>query len=975
MRHHQLALASLIALLAACSGAARGPGAAGEVSPAPRARPAPVSPARWLLVDRTFIERDEGGHDHVIAGGRRLAVDRFTVTRAAPEHPSVDGGARMPAWAGAGPSRYVFWRGNKLYGAASFTGELGELAALPAEPRDAFPWMNGVGLIFAGGALVVTSSGATARLGLPTVVEAIAADADRGLAITALGHAWASTDGGKTFRDAKAEVAGQRGLTVRAGAITVNAPGGRPRVIVPSASGEPVTSSTPVRGESPPEDPDRFPGSSASRAIVAAAYGWIAAGDGGVIVAGDGFVGRLDLDTRSTTSLAALDPALRDAQCVAFRAADAPLLLCSGESLAAVVDLTGAPRLERTFDTDGAAERGRFVGTDGEALGYLGPCEGPRAPSEQGDRRDGSRHLRLSLCVRAGRDVWIEHHLDAGDASGLIAWIPRANGGAAALVTSPGAVIDDRRRVSVRGALRVVRVAESEPPLSLGQASWSAEVVLDRALRIGADDVIEGWLATTAGPTGAIAVSIDAAGRARAAPAPLLAGPIISAGKLALTRSEDDKLWETVDGGRRWTEVEPPPDRDAAPSVCSPAGCRVGAFVRLGWSDREARAPRVDPPPRVDPDPPRGRRAPPPPVVRLGCTFDGPPASKRIVGSEGLGVTPAPVPRGGVPLRVGTLGGATMPIAAPRVAPTGNLDLTWVAPLDTDARVRRASAPLTLLDGGSSGHRPGEMRLGWLLASDGGLEAIALGPSERCPERLLAHAGVVRAMGGCAEDATVAADVGGRTYALRATYASIELSVAEITHRGKARAASPSAVSSLLPLGRVTLGGPLRGFVFAIGARAGGPVLVMHDLVGEAALATIDPARGTLGPEERMRSLADAQVGSDAACAPRPDDARVVLPIDGAIGLDRELLRGLTLARGGGVAIVRWSRDRACVDAIELPVRDERFEDSVSSYERPGTVRKIIARWTGAPRATLFSMTAGAEMRQRLSCPKTIGGP
>lgn len=953
------ALASLLALGAACGGGAGAP----TLPSAPEARPPAAPKARWLLVDHRFVERGEGETDHVLAGGQRLAVEGFAVVGSARAEPEVDGGARAPSWSTAGAPRYLFWKGRKLFEASSFLGELREIGALPADPRGTFAWTTGTGLAFAGGLLVVPATGGAPQpLGVPVGSEAIAADAQRGVVLTAPGRAFATTDGGKTFRALDGGAGSMRGLVVRGGAIVSEPRGGRARVVLPAPSGPHAADAGSASMGPRPEEPDRFVGGSASRALEAAVRG-VPTDDGGVIVAEDGFVGRLDLATLRTTSLASLEAGPQYATCMAFRAPDAPLLLCAGERYAAVIDVSGAPRLERTFDLTGAVARARFAGTDREALGFLGRCSATEGAPEP---PSGSRSLSDAICVRAGRDTWIEHRLDPTEAADLLAWIPRPSGGAAALLASPGATLEPHRRVSLRGALRVVRLPQSEPPWSLAQTGYTPESLLDRGLRIGADDAVEGFLATGGGNTGVTAVSIDAAGFGRAYPAPLRAGTIAHAGARALTRSEDGRLWETQDRGRTWFEIEPPPGRDTTPSACSPAGCRVGAFVRLGWSDLGEGAPRVAPRPAVEPERARGRRPPPPPVVRVACSFEGPPESKRIADSEGLGYTPAPVPRGGGVLRLGTLGGGIMPPTALRATPTGNLDLTWVAPLDTDARVRRASTPLSLVEGPRTGRWTWEMRLGWLLGKSG-LEAFAIEQSGSCTERLLARAGVVRSLGGCLEEGTIAADVGARTFAMRVDYASIRVWSADVA---PARAAArPTPATPLALLARSNLEVPLRGFGFALGARAGAPVLVAVDLAGDAALVPIDPARGTLGASEDLRSLRDARAGSDAACRPRGDDARVVLPLEGQIGFDGELLRGLTRVAGAGVAILRWSRDRVCLDALEIPVRDERFEDGGGTWERPGAVRKIIARWDGgAPRATLFSMSAGAEVRQRLSC-------
>src|SRR5262249_13654612 len=148
----------------------------------------------------------------------------------------------------------------------------------------------------------------------------------------------------------------------------------------------------------------------------------------------------------------------------------------------------------------GASELDRFVAADGDALGYLGPCNGspPRVPDVElgpnGEPYNASRQRSPVFCVRAGRDAWVEHRLDAGERGDGVAWVPRGGGGAVALLLRPGTFLDDRDRVSVRGALRIVRLARNEPPFAVMPWSFDRAESVARPLRVSADDTIVGWL-------------------------------------------------------------------------------------------------------------------------------------------------------------------------------------------------------------------------------------------------------------------------------------------------------------------------------------------------------------------------------------------------------------------------------------------------------------------------------------------------
>jgi hypothetical protein len=172
----------------------------------------------------------------------------------------------------------------------------------------------------------------------------------------------------------------------------------------------------------------------------------------------------------------------------------------------------------------------------------------------------------------------------------------------------------------------------------------------------------------------------------------------------------------------------------------------------------------------------------------------------------------------------------------------------------------------------------------------------------------------------------------------------------------------------------------VRGLALGAGVRAGAPVVVVVDAAGEASIAPIDPDRGTIGAEERLRPLREAVLGSSPDCAGKDPRsfARVVLPFEGTITVDPASLRGVgrSAGTGAGVAIVRWSRERACLDAVEIPVRDERLDESPGPYEPHGTLRKIVARFDKGQRggAVLVEVGPGSEVRQRLACTALLPG-
>jgi hypothetical protein len=1005
--------------------------------PPPAPAPAPksadnvtvLSPARYVVTESAWIERTEAGIDRVVANGRRVELDGLELKDTAPKEPEVMGGAAAPSWTvkGDAPQRYVFWNRRDVYVASTFLGPLKKVARFPTDVERAFDWTSGVGLEVAGGALVVKpSGGAPEPLPASAVAAALAADAKRAVVISALGRILVTLDGATTFVDKTADLGLATKLEVRGSDLAIIAREGRERFLDATGNLLDVQAQRgQKRGKPPMLDPELWPSGSP---VLAAVSGGFPLADGGAIAVGRDFVGRVDLATGKATSLASLASIGKDLGCTAVGVREGPMLACTGDHRAVLVDVSGAPRVERSFDL-GETNLDHFVVADGDAIGYLGPCDGSE-PKLLVDTVTAASPYNMSsqrspvICVRAGRDNWIEHRLQAVDATDVIAWVPRAGGGAVALIARPGSFLIDEPRVEQRGGLRIVRVARGEPPLSLPTYQSSAGEDVARPLHVRADDTIEGWLPNGNGHLGVQAIQIDAEGRPRAFPVPSRVSQIASAGRFALAAAEDGRLFETLDYGQTWYGVAEPPS--GAPSrlgTCSPVGCRFGSVVRLGWSTPTGTVERAEDPAALRTlREQRSGRPPqaPSPVVRLQCDADGPPAGAHVPESFAFGVTPTAVPRTGMFVRVGTLGAAQVPYSnGPMMALSGDIDLGWIEPLDPLAVVHRVSVPWSRT-GITNAQRMYEIRLGSLLLADGTIDPIAQGyrGSDSCMASVGEIAGIMRPIGGCVDEPTFGVEALGKLLLVHPTYDQIIFSSSEAPPKKrlaskaidkpkkepKKKAPAPAASSSAatassappvsaglapfdpkLPgvreLGRTYLPRGGRGFTYGAGTRDGAPVIVVVDQSGDALLAPIDGQRGTLGNAEPVGSLRNLALGTDATCSARPDDARVLLPFDGLIGLDRSRIPGVSATGAqGGLAIIRWTKDRACLDAIELAVRDERYDPDLNNWgEQAGLVRKLIARFDGGKKggsaqAALIFVGFGAELRQRVSCRSTVKG-
>ena len=990
-----MAAVAALAAIGALAGCGASPGAPqrthAQASAATRAA-RPAGPARYLVASGLagWIERSPEGVDRLVADGRRIEARGSEPIAFGPVEPEVDAGFAMPPWAAppGAPAAYLFWKGRELYASASFTGELRRVATLPAEVSGAFEWLDGVGLRLRTGTVVVRpDAGRPSPFPVAAAALAVAVDARRALALTALGHALVTADGGQSFRDATSEIGDAAGAFVRGQDLVVTLAGGRERAGGAAGRADAGGAAGRRRGERPPDDGDRWPAGAGAGALEAAVTDGVALPDGTALAASGPIVARVDLSRAGALSATTLPEASGD--CSPIRTQDALLVVCASRERALVLDAEGPLRVERAFDVAGA-ELDRFVGTDGEALGFIGPCDGAapvHAPADAvsgASPRPGSTEDSPVFCARAARGSWIEHRLEPADAADVIAWAPRPGGGAIALVARSGAIVADDERFEARGDLRILRVAREQPPLALPRYASASPVVLSRALRATGDGGLEGFLPSSTPPAGLASVRIDDRGRVRVMPGPPRVSALAHSGAFALASTEDGKLFESVDRGGTWREVAPPPGAPfARPTSCTSVGCRIGGFVRLGW-DGEAAARSG----AADPSAERAvleralreqrgyrRSTTPPAILEIGCRFTGKAEGSHLSDSYGFGVTPQPLGRGMQPARLGLLGAMHVPYAGGALVPQqGDVEVGWIAPFDLDARVRRASVPLGRA-GLGGGRRFYEVRLGWVVDGDGHVEPIPLGPGETCPAALLEAAGVTRPLGGCWPDPTLGAALpDGRTLFVHSPFDGHVISILDAPKHG-----GLAAPRELRKIGTAAAGA--RAHTFGVGLRGGLPVVVAVDGGGAAVLAPVDPERGTLGAEEALASLAGAALATDPRCAgAAAGEARVVIAFDSEIGLVPGSLPGVSPMGTTSLAVVRWSPVRACVEAVELSARDERYEPEMGSYEQPGALRKVIARFDapvsrgepGGP-GVLVLVTHGAEVRQRLRCDR-VGG-
>lgn len=165
---------------------------------------------------------------------------------------------------------------------------------------------------------------------------------------------------------------------------------------------------------------------------------------------------------------------------------DASLLACAWERYQGFggyvmrAEGSGPPVVERAFTDEGS-----FVADDEGALGFTGSCRvTPRIfDPEEAARFDPGREPELKpvLCVRkgggaGGPPAWIQRRVDPRPGETLLAWIPRRDGTAVALLLAEDPLPEVERvtRVREQGGVRVVRVQRELPGWSAGAPELAA---------------------------------------------------------------------------------------------------------------------------------------------------------------------------------------------------------------------------------------------------------------------------------------------------------------------------------------------------------------------------------------------------------------------------------------------------------------------------------------------------------------------
>ncbi len=745
--------------------------------------------------------------------------------------------------------------------------------------------------------------------------------------------------------------------------------------------------------------------------------------DGAAIVADAGDVVKVDL-ARGTIDVLAPGKLPPDVACEALRLPTEVLFVCAGSATPALIaslpNGSKEPRIERTF---GAAAP--IYTSDDGAIAYAGPCAGAkRTPlvacvrSTDGDWRE----VRATSPAEDDPDPRAVAGAPAPPAPAAVRWIPRSDGGAFAVSAGPRPdtlelFAGERRLVDLselprQAADAVARAARPGAPPTSGR-------VLDRQWSVAPRGALRGWL------DGGASVEISPEGRLRTSAFTFPRVSTSGAWGFATTNDgrtwqsiDGGQSWVEVLG--------PPVPASVVRlelGGCSAIGCDLGPWLRFGW-DPQPPEPR-EPPPRAAPAPllaaPRAlevtcvaageSRGLSVPATEQSPQDLGAGAQRIPVSHDEIAVERRVFPRGFVHPLYGTyladedgamravvhgfgtqvnfdLAPGEFSIRAVEVlGPTRSLsslkrEVAFLEPFDALAPVRRASVPVSSV---LAAARAASVPLQQLFEGQAAPEITQLVPvaslDPAAPSDLLFAIaaepaeilGVLK--GGASPRATVAwahgrrgspisaAATGGDRIAVLSLGDDGDGHVFELGGGVAEIAAVPAPPSpAQYPANPDAVAVGPRGALAVIRTPSGAEPPSAED---PALLLPIAAAAGTApappGPPVALAAWSTLTAADDPACRADGGGYRAVVQTTGP-WVRLRLLGSPVEATGPMLARVRWSKERVCLEAIEVrgsPVQLGEARE-VETY--------VVARFVGQGEAGMVGVSPGVELRQPLRC-------
>ncbi len=1045
------ALGSVAFVLAAlgCSAAGGPPASDAHEGGQPQAKGLPGNPRFFQLSpDDTYWVTHDTSHDRVLSTGARLELSSTgEVLASAWETDKASGGDILAGGLAVAPhlgGGYLFWTQSRVFRSMDFTGPLVPISLGLADPTDVNirGLRNGLRSV-----LIATDAGP--RELLPNAMSAgafpdagitdlAAIDASRALRIDAFGRTAWTVDGGKTWSDAL-QIAGTgiRNIGVAPDEIWFETNNGRASLGREGPLAEPDGPSYRYVDYQRPFQVV-FKGTRADRDDQ---YSWtyreyqpfqaaIASGvrlpDGAGFGVLRGAVTRVDLTTGKVLSLAT-DWLPTGLECQPMQMGASILFACASEDYQSgtyVLRSNGAdpPKVERFFTDDGA-----FVTDDDGGFGFTGSCKAEEKFVDP-DRyygRYGGRYgydgedeqassVQSVVCVRRGPEDWVERRLDLDQDTQLVAWIPRADGTAVALVRGtgrgdalPDLAVDSQRETSQNG-VRVVRLFRdiegwtwSPQQVRTYYSRNQGQQIIDRRYRALDDGSVVGWLATSEVEDRYTPISkwagavLRPGGRTEVFELPATPAAMATGGPFGLLTTREGKLFETADRGRTWraagrTALHP----SQMQGTCTVEGCALSTGARAGWG-ATAITPHVSEEKREEL--PRPKTATPllvcepqgmpkaeesttsPAAATLGAqakvsiqtTFGATLEMIRETPDALSSASPYSGRYGYPPPPVATATPSASPAASSKAkakaAPTRTHTLVLRPPLDPLAPIARLNATNATL-----GYR------------NRGVAIPLLGPG--LDVSFLFYADQTEAIADRNDVVTMPqfdtrryyyyyGDNSGVAPGLRTANAKVTL-LGDNRRRSalEEHGYSPQKPAFYFAFDREV--NRRRGLTLGRRDDGGTGILVLDSAAPEVAgVAPFDRVAASLGDFTKLAAWSTLLTADDAACRADKKGYRALIPIDPSLWftLDTVKLPGVTLAKQG-IALVRWSDERVCLEGIDVAVLDPR--------RRPDgpTGENLVIRWGPSPSGKAPSkdtplaagQTIGAlrslELMQPLAC-------
>ena len=1046
MSRKALGSVALALAAAACSSAPGAPPSNARGAGQPPPSGAIPGDARFFQVapEDAFWVTHDASRDRVVAGGARLELaptgevlaSAWETDRAHNGDP-LQGGLAVPERMGGG---YVFWTQSRVFRAADFTGPLVPVAlgvpdAADTLVRGARIGLRGVVLATdAGPRELLAGSDTASSFPDPGVTDLAALDASNAIRIDVLGRPAWTTDGGKTWNDASQITGGIRALGVSPDELWFETWQGRALLGKDGILAEPdgptyryVDYSKPFqmlhRGTRAERDDNFWNGYRELQPLQAAVASGVRLPDGSGFGVVRGAVVRADLATGKILSIAT-DWLPNNIECQPVQVDGSVLFACAwddhrGGAYVLRGDGVDPPQVERLFTASGA-----FVTDDDGGFGFTGSCTAEDSTYVDPDQYYGrySHHGRYGrpyegeeentatepvICVRRGPEDWVERKLSVDQDTQLLAWIPRRDGTAVALVrgagrgaTLPDLARDSQRETSQNG-VRVVRVFREvdgwQWPMQQARSYYSrgggAQNVIDRRYRALDDGTIVGWLSATEGsdpyytPQRLAGGAVRPGGRTEMFELPATPFAMATGGAWGVLTTRDGRMFETVDRGRTWRPAGTAALNPASmQGACSISGCAFATSARLGWGVG-AVTPRID---EKRPEPPKPKRA----VPTIACEPAGLPKAEpsttssaaatlgsqaRVTLQTSFGATlemiretpdalssasPYGYPYGPhgymPPPPPPTASAAPASKPAAKAAPVRTHTLVFRPPLDPLAPIVRHNATNAAL-----GYRPRTTAIP-LLGPGNEVSYLYYGDQN---EALVDRNELVtvplfdnRRYYYYGDNASIP---GLRPASSRALLFGDMRRRAALEEHGT----TPQKPPFYFAFDR----DPNKRRVLAMGRGEDGSnaVLVLDAAAPETAGASIlDRVATTLGPLVKLAPWSSVTTADDPACRADKKGLRALVPMDPStwLELDGAALPGVTFAKVG-IALVRWSEERVCLEAIDVSVNDPR---------RQAAGENLVVRWTApAGKAPPKDTAAGEgatgalrslELMQPLTC-------